>query len=71
MTPSRSRPGLSLLAAFLGWTVMAVMALAGCCMASFFGGSHPKAGAAISLIYLLGMALIWLRPETKGCPLPD
>ena len=37
----------------------------------FFGGSYPKAGAAIALIYLLGMALIWLDPETKGRPLPD
>ena len=38
---------------------------------AFFGGSYPKAGAAISLIYIVGMALIWLAPETKGCPLPD
>ena len=37
----------------------------------FFGGSYPKAGATIALIYLLGMALIWLAPETKGRPLPD
>ena len=36
-----------------------------------FGGSYPQAGAAISLIYLLGMALIWLGPETRGQPLPD
>jgi MFS family permease len=37
----------------------------------FFGGSYPRAGAAISLIYLFGMALIWLGPETRGQPLPD
>ena len=24
----------------------------------------------IVLVYLLGMALIWLAPETKGRPLP-
>lgn len=38
------------------------------------GGSakaYAPAGATISLIYVLGMALIWLAPETKGCPLPD
>ena len=37
----------------------------------FFGGSYPRAGATISLIYLAGMALIWLAPETRGAPLPD
>jgi hypothetical protein len=31
----------------------------------------PKVGAAIALIYILGMALIWLAPETKGRPLPE
>jgi hypothetical protein len=25
----------------------------------------------MSLIYLVGMGLIWLAPETKGKPLPD
>ena len=37
----------------------------------FFGKSYPKAGATIALTYVLGMALIWLAPETKGRPLPD
>ena len=40
----------------------------------FLGGgenAYAPAGATISLIYLLGMALIWLSPETKGRPLPD
>lgn len=35
-----------------------------------FGGSYARAGAIITLIYLAGMALIWLAPETKGKPLP-
>src|SRR5206468_10997699 len=35
-----------------------------------FAGSYARAGAIVSLIYLLGMALIWLAPETKGKPLP-
>ncbi len=40
----------------------------------FLGGgekAYAPAGATISLIYILGMALIWLAPETKGRPLPD
>jgi MFS family permease len=35
------------------------------------GGSYPQAGAVVTLIYLAGMALIWLAPETKGHPLPE
>jgi len=37
----------------------------------FFGGSYPRACATITLVYLVGMVLIWLAPETKGKPLPD
>ena len=37
----------------------------------YFGGSYAKAGATISLVYVLGMVLIWLAPETKGQPLPE
>jgi MFS family permease len=33
--------------------------------------SYAKAGATVTLIYLLGLVLIWLAPETKGKPLPD
>ena len=36
----------------------------------FFDGSFPKAGSALSLIYIAGIFLIWLGPETKGKPLP-
>jgi hypothetical protein len=28
-------------------------------------------GSVITLIYLVGMIVIWLAPETKGKPLPD
>ena len=38
---------------------------------SFFGNSFPKAATALSAIYLVGMGIIWLGPETKGRPLPD
>jgi len=36
-----------------------------------FGGSYAKAGAIVTLIYLVGMTMIWFAPETKGRPLPD
>jgi MFS transporter, SHS family, sialic acid transporter len=36
-----------------------------------FFGSIPRACATITLIYLVGMVLIWFAPETKGKPLPE
>ena len=36
-----------------------------------FGGSFARAGAVVTLIYALGLALVWLSPETKGRPLPE
>jgi len=38
---------------------------------ALFDGSFPKAGSVLSAIYLLGAALVWLGPETKGRPLPE
>lgn len=35
------------------------------------GGDYAKAGASIVLVYILGLGLIWLAPETRGKPLPD
>jgi len=40
-------------------------------LVSFFGGDYARMGAMITLIYLLGMVLIWFIPETKGKPLPE
>lgn len=40
-------------------------------MANVFEGSYPKACAVTSLIYVVGMVLIWFAPETRGQPLPD
>lgn len=37
----------------------------------YVGGSYPKAMAIVTLIYLVGMVLIWFAPETKGKPLPE
>ena len=36
-----------------------------------FDNSYPRACATISLIYVVGMLLIWFCPETKGKPLPE
>jgi len=36
-----------------------------------FFGSLAKMGGTVTLIYLVGMVLIWFAPETKGKPLPE
>jgi MFS family permease len=36
-----------------------------------FGGSYPRACSLMCLIYLVGIAVIWLAPETRGKPLPE
>jgi MFS family permease len=33
--------------------------------------AFPTAGATLAGIYLIGLVIIWLGPETKGQPLPD
>ena len=40
-------------------------------MVAAFDGSYARAGAVVTLIYVMGMALIWLGPETKGKALPE
>jgi len=37
----------------------------------WLGGSIAKAGAVMSLIYVIGLVLIWFVPETKGRQLPE
>jgi hypothetical protein len=34
-------------------------------------GGYPSACTLLSLVYVVGMVLIWLAPETHGQPLPD
>jgi MFS transporter, SHS family, sialic acid transporter len=36
-----------------------------------FAGGYPLACTAMSLVYLVGLAIIWLAPETRGRPLPE
>jgi hypothetical protein len=33
--------------------------------------AFPKAGATLAAIYLVGIFIVWLGPETKGKPLPE
>jgi MFS transporter, SHS family, sialic acid transporter len=52
-----------------------ILAAAGTlCLGQFFalfGNDYGRAMGTVVLIYLVGMALIWIAPETKGKPLPD
>jgi MFS family permease len=54
-----------------GRILAAVGALAQGQLVSAYGGSYAKAGASITLIYIVGLCLIWLAPETRNRPLPD
>jgi MFS family permease len=35
------------------------------------GGSYAQMAIIVSMIYVVGMVLIWFAPETKGKPLPE
>lgn len=40
-------------------------------MNEVFGGNYSLACSTMSLVYLVGVAIIWLAPETHGHSLPD
>jgi MFS family permease len=44
---------------------------AGVLVHQVFGGNIAAAGATITLIYVVGMLVVWLAPETRGQPLPE
>ncbi len=69
--PTRVRATGQGLAFNCGRIVAAVGAWQMGSLMAFFDKSYPKAGAAIVLVYLVGMVLIWFAPETKDKPLPD
>ncbi len=59
-----------------GFNFGRILAAVGALQTSFlmnevFHNSYPMACSTMSLVYLAGMALIWLAPETKGKPLPE
>ena len=37
----------------------------------YYHGSYAQAGATMTLVYALGLVLVWLGPETKDQPLPE
>jgi MFS transporter, SHS family, sialic acid transporter len=55
----------------LGRILAAVGALTQGQLVAAYGGSYARAGATITLVYLVGLALVWAAPETKDQPLPD
>jgi SHS family sialic acid transporter-like MFS transporter len=54
-----------------GRIIAAVGALQTGNLMGLFQGDYRKACSVMSLIYLVGVALIWLAPETHGKPLPE
>ena len=54
-----------------GRVFAAAGAVAGGTLVLHFEGSYAKMGTVITLIYVVGMVVIWFAPETKGRPLPD
>jgi MFS family permease len=54
-----------------GRILAAVGALTQGQLVSAYAGSYARAGATVTLIYLVGLALVWLGPETKDQPLPE
>lgn len=40
-------------------------------MKEVFKDNYPQALSVVSLVYIVGLALIWLAPETYGKPLPE
>lgn len=53
-----------------GRIVAAVGALTSGQLVAHYGG-YPQMGAVITLVYLGGLLLVWLAPETRGRPLPE
>lgn len=53
-----------------GRIVAAVGALTSGQLVMLYGG-YAQMGAMVTLIYLVGMAVIWFAPETRGKALPD
>ena len=68
--PTRVRATGQGLAFNAGRILAAVGAIYSGQLVQAFGGSYARAGAIITLVYVVGLAIIWLAPETKGKPLP-
>ncbi|MBX9791994.1 MAG: MFS transporter [Pirellulales bacterium] len=69
--PTRMRATGQGLAFNFGRIVAAFASLQTGALVKRFDGSIAQAAAATSLVYALGLVLIWLAPETRGRPLPE
>ena len=69
--PTRARATGQGLSYNAGRILAAVGALTQGALVKSYGGSYARAGAIITLVYLIGMVLIWFGRETKGQPLPE
>jgi MFS family permease len=69
--PTRVRATGQGLSYNFGRLFAAVGALTQGYLVASFDGSYARAGAIVTLIYVVGAVAIWLAPETKGKPLPD
>jgi MFS family permease len=54
-----------------GRIIAAVGGLQTATLMAALGGSFAKAGSVVVIVYLIGIFVVWLGPETKGKPLPD
>ena len=48
-----------------------ILAGGGALWGGTIGGSYARMGAIVSLVYIVGLILIWAAPETKGRALPQ
>jgi SHS family sialic acid transporter-like MFS transporter len=68
--PTRIRATAQGIAYNVGRLLAAGGALAGGTLVAYLGG-YAGMGAALCLVYVVGMIVIWFAPETKGKPLPE
>ncbi len=69
--PTRVRATAQGLAYNAGRVLAALGVLQMSALMSYFDNSYARAGEVLSLIYLIGMVIVWFAPETRGQPLPE
>ena len=69
--PTRVRATAQGVAFNTGRILAAAAAIQMGALMKMFDGSYARAGAIITLVYVVGLFAIWLVPETKGRPLPE